>query len=116
LSAAAREAADVGDLAARLAGATESEIEDLLSGHSPELVALCASDGPLVEVSRWFDGLKDFVPLLTGRDLVEAGVDEGPAIAVGLEAARVLQLDHGCSDHRELLAAAVAAIRSVEDE
>ena len=116
LSAAAREAADVGDLPARLAGTTESEIEALLSSHSPELVALCAFDGPLVEVSRWFDGLRNFTPLLTGRDLVEAGVDEGPAIAVGLEAARVLQLDHGCSDQNELLLAAIAAIRSVEDE
>jgi hypothetical protein len=108
--AAAIESAVASDLPARLTGASQSGIQAMLSEHSAEVVALCASEGTLDEVGRWFAGLNKFAPVLNGSDLVEAGVGEGPEIAIGLEAARVFQIEHGCSDRDELLINALNAI------
>lgn len=112
VAAVALEASAVRELPELLRGARHSEIESLLSGHSVELAALLSAEGPVEEIDVWLAELRGFVPALTGDDLLEAGADQGPGIAVGLNAARVLELDHGCRDRDELLAAALAAIQS----
>lgn len=113
-NAAACEAAVVGDLPVRLKGAKHSDIEKLLSGRTAELAALCAADGVLEEIEIWISRLRSFSPALTGNDLVEAGVAEGPEVAIGLEAARVFQIDEGCSARDQLLLRALAAIDSTQ--
>lgn len=49
-------------------------------------------------LDRWLLDWRDARPAITGEDLVNRGVPEGPAIGIGIDAALVAQLDRGVDD------------------
>jgi tRNA nucleotidyltransferase (CCA-adding enzyme) len=90
--------------------ARPSEGERLARGHDAvELLLARAMDGEWLDdyVSAW-----RLVQLeIDGRDLLAAGVEEGPAVGRGLEAALAAKLDGEVSGREEELRAALAASR-----
>jgi tRNA nucleotidyltransferase (CCA-adding enzyme) len=98
-------------LSQALAGAGRaSEIAHAAAGAPPELVALAGALGPEDAARLWFERLRDVTLEIDGRDLIERGVREGPAVGRGLRAALAAKLDgevHG--REAELLLALRAA-------
>lgn len=85
-----------------------AEIHVLAHDHSPEVLAMARAAG-----AEWLD---DYVARLrhvdleiTGYDLIEAGVAEGPAVGRGLNAALAAKLDGEVTDWDGELRAALAA-------
>jgi tRNA nucleotidyltransferase (CCA-adding enzyme) len=75
----------------------------------PELVALAGALGPAEPAAEWLERLRHVRLEIDGRDLLAAGVEQGPAIGRGLQAALHAKLD-GLIDGREQeLQAALAA-------
>lgn len=71
------------------------------AGAPPELVALAgARPETRAAASLWLDRLRDVRLEIDGRDLLEAGVAQGPAVGRGLKAALDAKLD-GRVDGRE---------------
>lgn len=100
-------------LAEALAGAERpSQIAQAAFGAGPELVALAGALGPARAAREWLDRLREMGLEIDGRDLLAAGVPEGPAIGRGLRGALAAKLD-GCAEGREAeLAAALEASRA----
>lgn len=67
-------------------------------------------------LDRWLAEWRTIPPLITGDDLIAAGVPRGVAVGVGLEAARSAALDDGLSTREGQLAVALTAARSTEAE
>jgi tRNA nucleotidyltransferase (CCA-adding enzyme) len=100
-----REAATRADgLAAALrAASAPSEIARAAAGAPVELVALAGALGPREAAREWLDHLRHVRLSIDGRDLLEAGVPEGPAIGRGLRAAMAAKLDRrACGRDQEL--------------
>lgn len=106
-------AATRADALAGALGAAErrSEIAAAARGAWPELVALAGALGPEDQARRWLERLRDTRLEIDGRDLLEAGVPEGPAVGRGLAAALAAKLDGRASGRDEELAAALEASR-----
>jgi tRNA nucleotidyltransferase (CCA-adding enzyme) len=82
------------ELAERLAGAEKpSEIAGAARGAPPELVALAGGHGPAGKAAAWLNELRHVRLAIDGRDLIEAGVPEGPQIRRALNAALEAKLD-----------------------
>jgi tRNA nucleotidyltransferase (CCA-adding enzyme) len=85
-----------------------AQIQVLAHGHVPEVLAIARAAG-----ASWLD---DYVARLrhveleiSGEDLIEAGIPEGPAIGRGLNAALLAKLDGEISGHEDELRVALAA-------
>lgn len=100
------------ELAGALAGATTpSEIAAAAAGAPAELVALAGALGPERPAREWLDRLRHVRLSIDGRDLLAAGVPEGPAIGHGLRAALAAKLDGRASEREQELAEALRAAR-----
>jgi tRNA nucleotidyltransferase (CCA-adding enzyme) len=98
------------ELASALAGAeTPSEIAAAVSGASAELVALAGALGPEHPAREWLERLRHVRLSIDGRDLLAAGVPEGPAIGRALRAALAAKLDRRACGREQELAEALSA-------
>jgi tRNA nucleotidyltransferase (CCA-adding enzyme) len=98
------------ELAAALAAAnTPSAIAAAAAGAPLELVALAGALGPDHPAREWLERLRHVRLSIDGRDLLAAGVPEGPAIGRGLRAALAAKLDGGAHDRDQELAEALDA-------
>jgi tRNA nucleotidyltransferase (CCA-adding enzyme) len=90
-----------------------SEIAAAAGGAGPELVALAGALGPEEAAAQWLERLRHIGLEIDGRDLLAAGVPEGPGIGRGLNAALAAKLDgHAAGREQELEAALEALGRS----
>jgi tRNA nucleotidyltransferase (CCA-adding enzyme) len=103
---AARAEAVAGALAAAQA---PSEIAAAVAGAPAELVAVAGALGPERAAREWLDSLRHVRLAIDGRDLIAAGVPEGPAIGRGLRAALAAKLDRRAAGREQELAEALAA-------
>lgn len=96
---------------ARALGAAQapSAIAAAVGGGPPELVALAGALGPDRPAREWLERLRHVRLAIDGRDLLAAGVREGPAIGRGLRAALAAKLDGGACDRDQELAEALSA-------
>ena len=103
-------ASRAGQVASVLAAAgAPSEIAAAVGGSPPELVALAGALGAEPPAREWLDRLRHVRLEIDGRDLLAAGVPEGPAIGRGLRAALAAKLDRRASGREQELAEAVHA-------
>ena len=111
--AALRAAREAPELVRGLRGeARPSRLYDLLADEPPEALALALALGaPHRPVLRWVRELSRVRLDIGGRDLLEAGVEEGPGIGRGLEVALRRKLDGEISGRDEELQAALEAAR-----
>jgi tRNA nucleotidyltransferase (CCA-adding enzyme) len=99
-----------GEFADALAAAhTPSEIAAAVAGAPAEVVALAGALGPESQAVAWLDALRHVRLDIDGRDLLAAGVPEGPAIGRGLRAALAAKLDRRASGREQELAEGVRA-------
>ena len=91
---------------------TPSEIAAAAAGAPVELVALAGALGPARQAHEWLDRLRHVHLSIDGRDLLAAGVPEGPAIGRGLRAALAAKLDGRARDREQELAEALRAAGS----
>lgn len=95
-------------LAHELQAATRpSQIATAAYGAAPELVALAGAIGPAEAAREWLERLRHVKLEIDGRDLLRAGVPEGPAIGRGLRSALAAKLDGEARSREEELAAAL---------
>ena len=98
------------DVARALAVAgAPSEVAAAVAGAPAELVALAGALGPEPQAREWLDTLRHVRLAIDGRDLLAAGVPEGPAIGRGLRAALAAKLDRLAAGREQELAAALIA-------
>lgn len=103
-------ASRAGQVASALAAAgAPSEIAAAVGGAPPELVAMAGALGAAPQAREWLDRLRHVRLEIDGRDLLAAGVPEGPAIGRGLRAALAAKLDRRASGREQELAEAVHA-------
>ncbi len=89
-----------------------SELRAVLAGESRELLALAlASGAPPEPILRWLSDLSHVRLEITGSDLLEAGVPEGPALGAALDATLDRKLDGELAGREEELEAALALAR-----
>ena len=81
------------------------------AGDGPELVALAGALGPAPAAEQWLRQLRHVRLEIDGRELVDAGVPQGPAVGRGLRAALAAKLDGLASDRDAELEVAVTAAR-----
>jgi tRNA nucleotidyltransferase (CCA-adding enzyme) len=74
------------------------------------VMALTGREETRKAVSDYLSRLRDVKPDIDGKDLLRAGVTEGPGVAVGLDAALRAKLDGKARSRDEQLAAALAAL------
>jgi len=86
------------------AAATNAEIARAARGAPVEAVALAGGDN----ARRWLDELRHVRLEIDGRDLLAAGVPEGPEVGARLQRALDRKLDGDVSGREEELAAALA--------
>jgi tRNA nucleotidyltransferase (CCA-adding enzyme) len=89
-----------------------SEIARAVGASGPETVALAGALGPEAAAREWLERLRTVRLEIDGRDLLAAGVPEGPAIGRGLAAALEAKLDGAVSGREQELAAALRAARA----
>jgi tRNA nucleotidyltransferase (CCA-adding enzyme) len=99
-------------LQTRLAAAGRpSEIDALIGRTSVEAVAAAAARGdPASLIREWLRAGRRTAIVITGDDLLAAGIAAGPQIARGLRAARAARLDGFAPDREAQLAAALRAV------
>jgi tRNA nucleotidyltransferase (CCA-adding enzyme) len=103
-------AARAEEVARALAAAqAPSEIAAAASGAPAELVAVAGALGPERQAREWLEQLRHVRLLIDGRDLIAAGVPEGPAIGRGLRAALAARLDGQAIGREQELAKALNA-------
>jgi tRNA nucleotidyltransferase (CCA-adding enzyme) len=103
-------AARAEEVARTLAGAqAPSEIAAAAAGAPAELVALAGALGPERQAREWLEDLRHVRLSIDGRDLLAAGVPEGPAIGRGLRAALAAKLDGRAGGRDQELAKALDA-------
>jgi tRNA nucleotidyltransferase (CCA-adding enzyme) len=88
-----------------------SEIAAAAARVSPEQVALAAGLGAAAPAREWLERLRHVRLEIDGRDLLQAGVPEGPAVGRGLQAALDAKLDGQASGRDAELEVAIAAAR-----
>jgi tRNA nucleotidyltransferase (CCA-adding enzyme) len=93
------------------AARTPSAIAVAAAGAPPELVALAGALGPETQAREWLERLRHVRLAIDGRDLLAAGVPEGPAIGNGLRAALAAKLDGRAPDRDSELREALRAAR-----
>ena len=84
----------------------------MLAGEPHELLALAlASGAPPEPILRWLSDLSHVRLEITGSDLLEAGVPQGPALGAALDATLDRKLDGELAGREEELEAALALVR-----
>lgn len=102
------EAARAPDLARRLADVhTRSEIARTVGTSRIETVALASSQGSPSQSLTWLRDLRHLSLKITGQDLIENGVREGPAIGRALANAKDALMDGTASDRESQLRVAL---------
>ena len=103
-------AADARTLAAELEGASRpSQIAAAARGRPPEAVALAGALGAEDAARAWLDDLRHVELAITGRDLLDAGIAEGPDLGRRLQRALDRKLDGELATGRDAeLAAALS--------
>ena len=96
------------------AASAPSEIAAAVSGVAPEVVALAGALGAEPQARDWLERLRHVRLEIDGRDLLAAGVPEGPAIGRGLRAALGAKLDRRASGREQELAEALDAVGASE--
>jgi tRNA nucleotidyltransferase (CCA-adding enzyme) len=86
-----------------------SEIAAAATDAPAELVALAGALGPERQARQWLEALRHVRLSINGRDLLAAGVPEGPAIGRGLRAALAAKLDQRARGREQELAEALSA-------
>ena len=109
--AAARRASEVAGALGR--AEKPSQIAAAASGAGPELVALAGALGPEQQARDLLERLRHVRLEIDGRDLLAAGVPEGPAVGRGLRAALAAKLDGRASGRGAELAEALRAAQSI---
>ena len=100
-------------LAGALRAATRpSEIAAAAAGAPAELVAIAGALGAAAPARDWLGRLRHVRLEIDGRELLAAGVPEGPAVGTGLRAALAAKLDGRAEGHEQQLAEAVRAARA----
>ena len=94
------------------AAAKPSEIAAAAGDAGPELVALAGALGPSRQAREWLQKLRHVKLELDGRDLLAAGVPQGPSIGRALRAALAAKLDGRASGREAELAEALEAVSS----
>ena len=102
-------ARDPDGLAAAMRGAAPSELHRLLHRLPPEAVALAGALGAEDEARAWLDRHRRVHLRITGDDLVQAGVPQGPEVGRRLHAALARKLDEGLATREDELAAALGS-------
>lgn len=107
----ARAARSADTLAAALQGESRpSRLYELLRGEPPEALALAlALRAPSEPILRWVTDLSRVGLEISGQDLLDAGVPEGPAVGAALEEVLRRKLDGQVSGRDEELSAALRA-------
>ncbi|MCX7597579.1 MAG: hypothetical protein N2512_01735 [Armatimonadetes bacterium] len=103
-----------GVLAAKGGMLRPSEWEQALGGAGPAVVLAVwalADEAQRGVLSAWWRRRKQVVLSIGGRDLLGAGVPEGPAVGVGLRTAWLEALDGSAATREEQLTLALAAAR-----
>jgi tRNA nucleotidyltransferase (CCA-adding enzyme) len=101
------------EVADALAGARRpSQLAESAAGLPPELVALAGALGPGDVARSWLQQLRHVRLEITGSDLLDAGVQEGPAVGRGLAAALAAKLDGDIHGRDAELAVALEAARA----
>jgi tRNA nucleotidyltransferase (CCA-adding enzyme) len=104
------EAARAPDLARRLADVhTRSEIARTVGTAGIETVALASSQGSPSQSLTWLRDLRHLSLKITGQDLIENGVPEGPAVGRALANAKDALMDGTASDRESQLEVALRA-------
>jgi tRNA nucleotidyltransferase (CCA-adding enzyme) len=93
------------------AATSPSRIAEALEGAGPELVAIAGALGPIEKARAWLERLRHVQLEIDGRDLVAAGIPEGPAVGIGLRAALAAKLDGALSGREDELDRALRAAR-----
>jgi tRNA nucleotidyltransferase (CCA-adding enzyme) len=89
-----------------------SEVAVAAFGAPPEVVALAGALGPAETAAAWLEHLRHVGLEIGGRDLLAAGVPEGPAVGRGLRAALMAKLDGQAESREQELAVALEAARA----
>lgn len=84
-----------------------SEIAAAVGGANPELVAIAGALGAQRAATEWLERLRHVELEIDGRDLLAAGVREGPRIGLGLRAALAAKLDGRAAGKEQELEAAL---------
>ena len=91
------------------ASRSASEIADAVDGQAAEVVALAGALGPREQAREWLTRLRHVRLEIGGRDLLDAGIPEGPAIGRALGAALRAKLDGVVSGREQELEYALRA-------
>jgi tRNA nucleotidyltransferase (CCA-adding enzyme) len=86
-----------------------SQIAAAIGSSGPELVALAGALGPAERAAEWLERLRHVRLEIDGRDLLAAGIEQGPAIGRGLQAALHAKLDGFIDGREQELQTALAA-------
>jgi tRNA nucleotidyltransferase (CCA-adding enzyme) len=86
-----------------------SAIAAAAAGAPPELVALAGALGPEDQAREWLERLRHVRLSIDGRDLLAAGIPEGPGIGRGLRAALAAKLDGRAGERDQELREAMDA-------
>jgi tRNA nucleotidyltransferase (CCA-adding enzyme) len=89
--------------------ARPSELAAASLGAPVELVALAGALGPSQQALDWLERLRHVALEIDGRDLLAAGVAEGPKIGAALRAALAAKLDGRAASREDELAEAMRA-------
>ncbi len=92
-----------------------SEMAAAVGGAGPELVAIAGALGAEQPATEWLDRLRHVRLEIDGRDLLAAGIPEGPRVGLALRAALAAKLDGLVSGREEELQAALEAARRSQD-
>jgi tRNA nucleotidyltransferase (CCA-adding enzyme) len=87
-------------------------LANALASRIPPVELLLARAAGSDWLDQWVSDWRTVSPLVTGDDLLAAGVPRGEAVGVGLDAALAAALDDGVSSREEQLDVALAAARS----
>jgi tRNA nucleotidyltransferase (CCA-adding enzyme) len=94
------------------AAVSPSEVARAALPAGPETVALAGALGAEAAARNWFDSLRGVGLEIDGRDLLAAGVPQGPALGRALAAALAAKLDGRASTREEELGAALESLRN----
>lgn len=89
-----------------------SQIAMAAFGLAPEIVAVAGALGSAEAAKEWLERLRHVKLEIGGDDLIAAGIEQGPAVGLGLRAALIAKLDGEAKSRESELAAAIRAARS----
>lgn len=95
---------------ALLAARRPSEVAEAVAQAGPEAVALAGAFGAEAPAREWLERLRGIRLEIDGRDLLAAGMPQGPALGQGLKAALAAKLDGRARGREEEIQAALESM------